>query len=990
MPDLTAERFPEFFRALWGQEREPFAWQKDLASRVLENLEHPWPEAIALPTASGKTACLDIAIYALAAQTEMGESTQCRTAPRRIFFVVDRRVIVDEAYERAHSLADKLRTAGEGILWEVGERLKHLGGTHIPLACFQLRGGMYRSDSWARSPLQPTIVASTVDQLGSRLLFRAYGRSFKAWPIQAGLAGNDSLVLLDEAHCAVPFLETLQAVRKYRGWAKKPLLTPFHVTVMSATPPAGVTDVFRDTSDEPRMPEHPLGARQMTSKPTSLISPIKASRSKALDELAKQLAKTAEMLADGKPVAVITFANRVATVRLTHRILAEKHGDRAILLTGRMRPFDKDDTVREDLERLSASKSAIRKLDAPLFVIATQTLEVGANLDFDVLVTECASLDALRQRFGRLNRMGRRIEALVGRRVNSVAAILIRADQAGTSDDDPVYGAALGRTWNWLKAQVDEDDTIDMGIASLEERLPAEEELRQLNAPTTHAPVMLPAHIDCWVQTAPEPVPTPDVSVFLHGPERASSDVQVCWRADLDLDDSEDAALEILTLCPPAVGECLPVPIWFMRRWLAGDPPPVAAMSDVEAVGTKDDETPGSKQPKLARRVVRWRGRDEAQVISDWGMLRPGDVIVIPSSLGGWDVLGDLPRKDASSPVLDWGDRAYAAARAKAMLRLHPATVAEWPDFKSKPALIEFANQAKMLFETDPDDLLASLRGVLKAVAEDETIPLSLLWLKPIARNLLQDRQLRRGIILHPSGEGIVVRSARRLPEQLDEADCFSDEDDSVASGTVQVSLASHLEGVAEFARHFASGCGLTAELTEAVSSAGLLHDPGKADPRFQALLRGGNPLARGELLAKSGAIPQGRSAYRRACKMAGYPPGGRHELLSVRLVESAPELLPKDAQLRDLVLHLVASHHGHCRPFAPVVNDDEPVQVWLEWKERQLSHSSFTGLYRIDSGVAERFWSLTRRHGWWGLAYLEAILRLSDHRRSEWEEANS
>ncbi len=172
-------------------------------------------------------------------------------------------------------------------------------------------------------------------------------------------------------------------------------------------------------------------------------------------------------------------------------------------------------------------------------MIATQTLEVGANLDFDVLVTECASLDALRQRFGRLNRMGRRIEALVGRRVNSVAAILIRADQAGTSDDDPVYGAALGRTWNWLKAQVDEDDTIDMGIASLEERLPAEEELRQLNAPTTHAPVMLPAHIDCWVQTAPEPVPTPDVSVFLHGPERASSDVQVCWRADLDLDDSK-------------------------------------------------------------------------------------------------------------------------------------------------------------------------------------------------------------------------------------------------------------------------------------------------------------------------------------------------------------------------------------------------------------------------------------------------------------------
>lgn len=990
MPDLSAERFPDFFRALWGQDRDPFAWQKELASRVLGNLENPWPEAIALPTASGKTACLDIAVYALAAQASPRDSNQSRTAPRRIFFVVDRRVIVDEAYERARSLADKLRTAEDGILWEVGEQLRKLGCTDIPLACFQLRGGMYRSDSWARSPLQPTIVASTVDQLGSRLLFRAYGRSFKAWPIQAGLAGNDSLVLLDEAHCAVPFLETLQAVRKYRNWAEEPLRTPFHITIMSATPPPGVTDVFRDTSYEPRMPGHPLGARQMASKPTSLIPPIKVSGSQAFDKLAKQLAKTAEMLADGQPVAVIVFANRVATVRLTHRILAEKHGDRAILLTGRMRPFDKDDTVREHLERLSATRSTARKLDAPVFVTATQTLEVGANLDFDLLVTECASLDALRQRFGRLNRMGRKIAVLAARQVNSVAAILIRADQAANSDEDPVYGAALWRTWNWLKSQADDDGTVDMGIASLEKRLPAGEELLQLNAPTTHAPVMLPAHLDCWVQTAPEPVPTPDISVFLHGPERASADVQVCWRADLDLDASEEKALDILALCPPAVGECLPVPIWFMRRWLAGDSPPVEGMSDVEGVGEKEAETPGLKQLKSARRVVRWRGRDEAQVISDEKILRPGDVIVIPSSLGGWDVLGDLPRKDGITPVLDWGDRAYAAARAKALLRLHPSVIAEWPDFKSKPALIEFANQAKILFEADPDALLASLRGVLESVAEDDAMPFSLVWLKHIAGHLLQDRQLRRGVILHPSGEGVIVRSMRRLPEQVDDADSFSDEDDPVASGTVEVSLASHLEGVAEFAGRFASGCGLPAELTEAAVSAGLLHDPGKADPRFQALLRGGNPLATGELLAKSGDIPQGRSAYRRACKMAGYPPGGRHELLSVRLAESAPELLPKNEQLRDLVLHLVASHHGHCRPFAPVVNDEEPVQIRLEWKERLLCHSSDTRMGRIDSGVAERFWRLTRRHGWWGLAFLEAILRLSDHRRSEWEEANS
>jgi CRISPR-associated endonuclease/helicase Cas3 len=167
------------------------------------------------------------------------------------------------------------------------------------------------------------------------------------------------------------------------------------------------------------------------------------------------------------------------------------------------------------------------------------------------------------------------------------------------------------------------------------------------------------------------------------------------------------------------------------------------------------------------------------------------------------------------------------------------------------------------------------------------------------------------------------------------------------------------------------------------------LHDVGKADPRFQVMLHRGDEAAAllaEEPLAKSGMDPRDRTALRRAWVQSGYPAGYLHESASLALVTSNDTVV-RAAHDPELVLHLVASHHGGARPFLPAVRDPEPQEILVHHGDQTMTARSDHGLDRLDGGVSDRFWRLVRRYGWYGLAYLEAILRLADHCRSEEEQ---
>ena len=81
---LTPGDFPAFYDAVHGF--APFPWQARLAGEVAGP---GWPAVLALPTAAGKTSAIDVAVFTLALAA--GAPLAARTAPLRVFFVIDRR-----------------------------------------------------------------------------------------------------------------------------------------------------------------------------------------------------------------------------------------------------------------------------------------------------------------------------------------------------------------------------------------------------------------------------------------------------------------------------------------------------------------------------------------------------------------------------------------------------------------------------------------------------------------------------------------------------------------------------------------------------------------------------------------------------------------------------------------------------------------------------------------------------------------------------------
>ena len=931
--------FAEFFEAIHGF--EPFPWQQMLAEQVADSGK--WPAVIDLPTASGKTAVIDIAIWHLAQQAHL--PPQQRRAPRRIWFVVDRRIVVDEAYQRAQKIAAKL---ADRVCPQIADALYEVSGfgdrrdSMPPLSYGRLRGGVLRDSGWASFPSQPAILTSTVDQFGSRLLFRGYGMGSGMWPVHAALAGNDTLLVLDEAHLSEPLRQTLEAFQRYRDgrrkngerrWCEQPIALPWQMTLMSATPPPDSEDRFPSSEQRPVALNHSrLRERTGASKIAKLVpvdKPKVGKTTKRPPAVCNGEAVTAaEQFIEAGRRRIAVMMNRVDAAMAVHADLAKRDDIDAVLLTGRMRPFDRDRLIEQWQCTLRAGSDVVP--DKPIVLVTTQCLEVGADFSFDALVTECASIDALRQRFGRLDRFGE-----LG---HTEAAILAWHGDTDGSRVDPIYGQALGEAWRWLNDHAD-DQAIDFGIAAIDARLRGAD-LEPMLPPRPDAPILLPAYLDAWCQTGPRPHVEAEPALFLHGKQASDPDVQVGFRADLTETLHNKDWEEIVQATPPASAELLTVPLHRLRQWLKHQP--VAADGDVEGGGDDGGQAAADPPPQ---RWVRYLGQGEKTLcMRKAENIHPGDVIILPA-----EALQRIPRAlghgDEFSSI-DILEQAVEQSSRPQTLRLTRRFVRQWanncPDLDVEPLIAWIDPDA-------PDRTLTREQWDELAPILVELLPEPL---RPVLQALKSNQSLPR-FADHPDGV-VLIGPRRKTPDA--EFDPFAEEDEMFSLIGEPVPLDAHARQVADLARRSAAQC--VPDHSQVLEQAALWHDRGKDEPRFQALLRGESAAYFGDPpLAKSGRPASPRD--QRLRKQLGID-GFRHEMLSLQCAAAQSD--------DELLLHLIASHHGHARPFAPVFED-------AIWSDPPPHH--------LGSGVAERFWTLTRRYGWWGLAYLEAILRLADQHAS-------
>ena len=911
------------FASLTG-ECGPFRWQLRLLRRLLHT---DLPKAVDIPTGLGKTAVMALWLIALAEGAGL---------PRRLVYVVDRRAVVDQATTYAELLHSNMPT-------DLAAKLRlnqRVGG--LPIST--LRGGFADNRDWLEDPSVPAIVVGTIDMVGSRLLFEGYGVSRRMRPYHAGMLGVDSLVVLDEAHLCPPFEALLRQIAEHRDGKLGPLgacaptTPPFHLMSLSATG-RDASDIAGESifrlEDEDR--NEPTVHQRLTARKRLRVTELADPKS-----LTERLATRAIELGVGDtPSRVLVYCNsrrdavdvksridKACTGRKT--VGKSANGHRSELLVGERRVYERKALEHwlKDCGFLGGTKTPP---DAPTFLVATSAGEVGIDLDADHMVCDLVAYERLVQRLGRVNRRGERDRTAI---VDAFAVNPEVKDKAKSENALNVFQTRLKPLTLLACGEDGRKDASPSALATLKSTHPQTVDDASSQAPLY--PELNRPLLDAWAMTSLEQHEgRPEVAPWLRGWEDEDvPQTDVVWRTHLPCRSTSDA-----TVAPPAM-----VAGFFRAA-------PIHASEKLEAESTRAFEW-------LLKQVVRLGKREG-------GALENGEIMAMvldrDGELAGSANLGQLKRLAAP---------ASSMSKAEARDRNHERN--NWKRLLPNRLLVVDHRMGGcrdgMLDEKSDEDVpCADDDELWKSEKEDPSSETSRPLIRFRVREVAADNG---GDSLTVPGEGEDWRHVGTFETQLDDGgiatrglavykwhDDAGDEDFRSILSTPQL-LRDHAEQVATRSRHIAERLKLTPQDVEALVAAAKLHDDGKAAKRWQKAMNAPND---GQTYAKTtgGGNPR---------LLEGY----RHEFGSLLKAEVSD--LPEGT--RDLILHLIAAHHGHSRPLISCKGCDEGPPSYLESKA---------------GDAALRFARLQKAYGPWGLAWRESILRAADQAVSrEWSDGRS
>ena len=905
---LRLEDFPAFFAEM-HEGHGPFRWQRRLLTQVLTGR---WPDRIDAPTGAGKTAVIDVHVFAVAL---MAAGVTTVRVPRRLALVVDRRTLVDDQYEHARCLGHRLKSAeGDGALARVARALRRLylgrpkSDREIdPLVTGSLRGGLPASRAWRDDPVACAVINATPDMWGSRVLLRGYGATRHARPREAGLLARDSVVVVDEAHLARQLLRTARRVTELQGCAEEKLAVPALQVVETTATPSTAGGITVGVEEADFAVDTELARRLCTAKPVRTL-PLPAwplpDKGPAHKAGLRELVDATKRLHAEFGATVGCLVNTVGVAVEVAKELKDA-GLEVELLCGRLRPHD-----IAELRHRRGGLLTLKGNPAVDVLVATQTLEVGVDLDLHAMVTELAPGTALAQRAGRVNRLGLRptaVEVIVPADPGTLTGV-----KTGPYDADDLQEA-----FSWLGERA--NDGLGLAPWAFRDAAPLPPSVRRVPGARVHAADTWPfLRLELWdtwqlARTSDELAAEPDLELWLSDDLEPDRDIGLLVRAGLDTDVT--AAVEMLRILPPRRHEVFPTPLALARRVLK------------ERIQTSD----------VPRVMLRVRAR-EVDVLEDPDDLRPGDQIVVDCTCrvfraGVVDELGT----DQATDVLESGDPRKGDL----------ALVLDWVRDVEGAAAASFDEPTD---RTKRAGLAAVVQGLAQGAVERRQK-----WLLDVA-TLLRGRIADVDVVLQeslgPEGQPRVLIADQRRARRDDEArQTWTPAEDAVT-------LDQHQDAVAKRAEVIGSRLGLGVELVEMLRLAGLHHDDGKEDRRFQATLKVAPDDA---VLAKSRGLSP--SQWRAAYSESGLPSGWRHEQLSAALCW---DRLDGEAE-RDLVTRLVGTSHGRGRAGYPHTGTE-------------LCAEPDAAVELFDDGLWDEIVERTdRRFGVWGTTYLEALLRAAD-----------